>query len=111
MVSCGRRFPTHPFAEDEMRFLSTLAGPAGSLAAANARLYRTAEVGRQRLGAILAFHPRSGAVTDQENRLILTNPRLPSVPWRLPGAQGQPTDVSSASRSCANLLKETGERQ
>ena len=39
---------SHPFTEEESRFLSTLASQA-ALAAANARLFQTAEVGRQRL--------------------------------------------------------------
>jgi len=63
----------HPFSNDYVRFLSTLAGYA-ALAAANARLFRTAEVGRQRLAAILASSPDPVLVTDQENRLLLANP-------------------------------------
>ena len=38
------------------------------------RLLRTAEVARQRMGAILASTPDPVLVTDQENRLILANP-------------------------------------
>ena len=61
------------FSEEDLRFLSTLAGHA-ALAAANARLFRTAEVGRQRLAAILASTPDPVLVTDQDNRLLIANP-------------------------------------
>ncbi|MBI4769907.1 MAG: HAMP domain-containing protein, partial [Chloroflexi bacterium] len=61
------------FSEEELRFLSTLAGQA-ALAAANARLFRSAEVGRQRLAAILASTPAPVLVTDQKTRLLLANP-------------------------------------
>ena len=64
---------SHPFTEEESRFLSTLASQA-ALAAANARLFQTAEVGRQRLAAILASTPDPVLVTDQQDRLILANP-------------------------------------
>ena len=46
----------HTFTEEEVRFLSTLASQA-SLAASNARLFMNAEIGRQRLAAILASSP------------------------------------------------------
>ena len=49
-----------PFSEDELRYLATLAGQA-ALAAANARLFSNAEIGRQRLEAILEFDARPGA--------------------------------------------------
>ncbi len=95
----------HQFADDEMRFLSTLAGQA-ALAAANARLYRTAEVGRQRLGAILASTPDPVLVTDQENRLILTNPAAKRALGGLAGAQGQPTERVISQQELRDLLKE-----
>ncbi len=64
----------HPrkFSKEEVSFLDTLAGEA-ALAAANAHLYSTAEVGRRRLEAILASTPDPVLVTDQNNRLLLTN--------------------------------------
>jgi PAS domain S-box-containing protein len=67
------------FSEEEIRFLITLAGEA-ALAAANARLYSTAEIGRQRLGAILASTPDPVFVTDHQNRLLLTNPAAEQLP-------------------------------
>ncbi|HNT23535.1 MAG TPA: ATP-binding protein [Anaerolineales bacterium] len=63
----------HQFSEDEVRFLSTLAGQA-VLAAGNARLFASAEVGRQQLEAILASTPDPVLVTDQQNNLLLANP-------------------------------------
>lgn len=63
----------HSFSEPDVRYFSTLAGQA-ALAAANAHLFLTAEVGRQRLAAILASTPDPVLVIDSENRLLLANP-------------------------------------
>jgi PAS domain S-box-containing protein len=62
----------HRFFEEETRYVVTLAGYA-ALAAANARLFLTAEIGRQRLEAILTSTPDPVLVTDQSDNLILTN--------------------------------------
>lgn len=69
----------HVFSEEEIRFLNTLAGEAG-LAAANARLYASAEIGRQRLEAVLASTPDPVLVTDHQNRIILSNPAAMQLP-------------------------------
>ena len=61
------------FSEEEVRFQSTLASQA-SIAAANGRLFSTAEIGRQRLEAILASTPDLVLVTDHQDRLLLANP-------------------------------------
>jgi len=61
------------FQEEELRFLRTLAGNA-AMAAANARLYATAEVGRRRLEAVLTSVPEPVLVFDEKDRLILLNP-------------------------------------
>ena len=95
----------HQFTEEEMRFLSTLAGQA-ALAAANARLYLIAEVGRQRLGAILASTPDPVLVTDQENRLILTNPAAKHALGGLTGAEGLPTERVISQQELRGLLQE-----
>jgi len=63
----------HLFTEEEMRFIITLAGQAG-LAASNAHHFMTAEIGRQRLAAILASTPDPVLVTDHRDRLLLLNP-------------------------------------
>jgi len=80
------------FSETDVRFLTTLAGQA-ALAASNNHLFRTAEVGRQRLAAILASTPDPVLVTDQYNRLLLSNPAA----WQALGAavgtgEGQPIE-------------------
>jgi signal transduction histidine kinase/HAMP domain-containing protein len=64
---------SHNFTTEERRFLVTLAGQA-ALAASNAHLFRTAEIGRQRLEAILASTADPVLVTDHRNRLLLLNP-------------------------------------
>jgi PAS domain S-box-containing protein len=61
------------FTDADVRYFSTIAGNA-ALAAANARLFLTAEVGRQRLAAILASTPDPVLVTDSQNRLLFANP-------------------------------------
>ena len=61
------------FSEEEIRFLSTLSGEI-ALAAASARLYATAEVGRQRLEAVLDSTPEPVLVIDEQFRLLLLNP-------------------------------------
>ena len=63
----------HTFSEEEVRFLVTL-GSQASMAAANASLFLNAEIGRQRLEAVLASSPDPVLVTDQRNRLLLANP-------------------------------------
>ena len=66
------------FTDEEIRFLSTLSGEA-SLAATSARLYATAEVGRQRLEAVLTSTPEPVLVIDEQSRLLLLNPAAMQV--------------------------------
>ncbi len=68
----------HTIWDSEIRFLTTLAGQA-ALAAGNARLYATAEIGRQRLQAMLASTPEPVFVIDQQMRLLLLNPAAMQV--------------------------------
>lgn len=63
----------HRFTNEEQRYLDTLAGLA-ALAVANAHLFQSAEVGRQRLDAIVASTPDPVLVTDYQNQLLLANP-------------------------------------
>jgi len=63
----------HSFPDSEVRFLVTLAGQA-ALAASNSQLFKRAELGRQRLAAILASTPDPILVTDHHGRLLLCNP-------------------------------------
>lgn len=70
---------SHRFTEEEVRYLSTLAGQAG-VAAKNSRLYATAEIGRRRLEAVLASTPEPVLVIDEQMRLFLLNPAALQVP-------------------------------
>jgi PAS domain S-box-containing protein len=94
----------HPFSEEEVRYLTTLAGQA-ALAAANARLFLTAESGRQRLEAILASTPDPVLVTDSQNRLTVVNPAAWQVLGLDPGAsQGQPVEQAVKHERLLALL-------
>lgn len=72
----------HVFADEEVRFFITLSAQA-ALAAANARLYSNAEVGRRRLEAVLASTPEPVLVTDEQGNLLLLNPAAKEVPGLL----------------------------
>jgi PAS domain S-box-containing protein len=61
------------FKEEEIRYFKTLASQA-AMAAANAELYATAELGRQRFEAVLNSTPDPVMVFDDANKLILINP-------------------------------------
>ncbi|MGC9350337.1 MAG: ATP-binding protein, partial [Anaerolineae bacterium] len=63
----------HVFDEARVNFLSTLVSQAAVLME-NARLFQTAEGGRQRLAAILASTQDAILVVDSEGRLLLSNP-------------------------------------
>lgn len=63
----------HTFPDSEVRFLVTLAGQA-ALAASNSQLFMKAEIGRQRMAAVLASTPDPILVTDYQDRLLLINP-------------------------------------
>jgi two-component system, OmpR family, phosphate regulon sensor histidine kinase PhoR len=73
----------HQFTEDEIRFQTTLAGQA-ALASANAQLFANAEIGRQRLAAILDSTPDPVLVTDHQSHLLLANPAA----WHVLGLAG-----------------------
>ena len=67
------------FSDEDVRFLNTLAGQV-ALAASNSRLYSSAEIGRQRLEAVLASTPEPVLVIDEQMRLLLLNPAALQVP-------------------------------
>ena len=68
----------HQFADEEVQYIVTLAGQA-ALAATNARLFLSAEIGRQRLESILNATPDAVLVTDHNDNLLLTNPAAQQV--------------------------------
>jgi len=96
---------THIFTEEEVRFLVTLAGQA-ALAAANSRLFMNAEIGRKRLESILASNPDPVLVTDQHDRLLLSNPAAWHVlDLGMKADEGQPIDQVISESELVNLLR------
>ncbi len=63
----------HKFTNEERRFIRSVAGQA-ALAASNARLYLSAQLGRTRMEAILESTLEPLLVTDHQNQLLLANP-------------------------------------
>jgi two-component system phosphate regulon sensor histidine kinase PhoR len=80
----------HQFSEDEIRFQTTIAGQA-ALASANSQLFANAEIGRQRLAAILNSTPDPVLVTDYQGRLLLANPAA----WQVLGLPGETVNGKS----------------
>lgn len=80
----------HQFSEDEIRFLTTIAGQA-ALASSNSQLFANAEIGRQRLAAILNSTPDPVLVTDYQGRLLLANPAA----WQVLGLPGESVNGKS----------------
>ncbi|NPV57363.1 MAG: HAMP domain-containing protein [Anaerolineae bacterium] len=62
----------HDFSDAEQNFLATLAGQA-SLAITNVRLFQSAEIGRQRLQAVITSSPEPILVIDENNHLLILN--------------------------------------
>lgn len=102
----------HTFSVDEVQFLTTLSSHA-ALAAANARLFLNAEIGRQRLAAILASSPDPILVTDQQNCLQLSNPAAIQVlGMGLDNNVGKPVNQVISQAELVELLQSsTSERQ
>ncbi|MBT7781421.1 MAG: HAMP domain-containing protein [Anaerolineae bacterium] len=70
------------FTEADIRFITTLGGQA-ALAAANAHLFLSVEVGRQQLASILDSTSDPVLVTDHKDRLLLANPAA----WNILGVK------------------------
>lgn len=99
------------FNDEEVRFFSTLAGEA-ALAAANARLYANAEVGRQRLEAVLSSTPEPVLVTDEKSRLLLLNPAALQVPGLVASSTpGRPIKEIIPMPALLDLLAGPDDRQ
>lgn len=91
--------------EPEVRFISTLAGFA-ALAASNSRLYASAEIGRQRLEAVLTSTPEPVLVTDEQNRLYLLNPAAIQVSGLLRSAMpGLPISEAVHNQELLTLIQ------
>ncbi len=92
------------FSEEEIRFLTTLSGEA-ALAATSARLYAIAEVGRQRMEAVLASTPEPVLVIDEQARLLLLNPAAVQVPGLiLSSIEGRPIQEVVGPKDLIDLL-------
>lgn len=95
----------HKFTDDEINFVATLAGQA-AMAAANASLFQTAEVGRQRLEAILASTPDPVLVTDHHDHLLLANPAAWQVlGFEIESGRGEPVSEVISQKSLVDLLR------
>jgi signal transduction histidine kinase len=100
------------FNESDIRFISTLAGQA-ALAAANAHLFLSVEIGRRQLESILASTPDPVLVTDSEDRLLLANPAA----WQALGIaadekQHIPIEEAVSQPALVELLKsDSGEKE
>ena len=101
----------HQFSEDEIRFLTTIAGQA-ALASANSQLFANAEIGRQRLAAILNSTPDPVLVTDYQGRLLLANPAALQV-LELPGetVNGKAIDTIIQQPALLQLLQVVSEEK
>ncbi len=94
----------HNFTEEEIRFLGTLAGQA-AIAASNASLYATAEIGRQRLEAVLVSTPEPVLVFDEQTRLLLLNAAAMQVPGLVASAvPGRLIQEAVAHRELVSLI-------
>ncbi|MBN1538378.1 MAG: HAMP domain-containing protein [Anaerolineales bacterium] len=99
----------HNFSWEEVHFFITLAGYA-ALAASNARLFLSAEVGKQRLEAILNSTPDPVLVTDQKGRLLLANPAAwKALGYGMEWEQGQPIERVVTQPELLQLIHSSGE--
>jgi len=101
----------HSFSEEEVRFIVTL-GSQAALAAANAHLFQNAEIGRQRLAAILASSPDPVLVINQQDRLSLANPAA----WQVldlstEACEGQPIQQVISQTELLDLLLSTSDEK
>lgn len=99
----------HNFSWEEVHFFITLAGYA-ALAASNARLFLSAEVGKQRLEAVLNSTPDPVLVIDQKGRLLLANPAAwKALGYGMEWEQGQPIERVVSQDELLQLIRSTTE--
>ena len=77
------------FTKADIRFITTLGGQA-VLAAANAHLFLSVEVGRQQLASILDSTSDPILVTDHNDRLLLANPAA----WKVLGVTAEDSNLA-----------------
>lgn len=96
----------HHFSNEEINFVATLAGQA-AMAVANASLFQTAEVGRQRLEAILASTPDPVFVTDHRDQLLIWNPAAcHALGIELEKGTGKPIEEVISQQELVRLLRD-----
>lgn len=102
----------HTFPDSEVRFMVTLAGQA-ALAASNSQLFMKAEIGRQRLAAILASTPDPILVIDHRDRLLLANPAAKGTLVMEEGddGMGEPIEEITDKTSLIELLRSSPEEK
>ncbi len=94
------------FSDSEIHFLNALADQA-VIAASNSRFYSNAELGRQRLMAVLASIPDPMIVTDEQSRLFLFNPAALQLDGLLQAAMpGSSIQESIANQDLVNLIQQ-----
>jgi two-component system phosphate regulon sensor histidine kinase PhoR len=92
------------FTDEEIRFLGTLAGQA-AVAVSNALLYASAEIGRQRLEAVLVSTPEPVLVFDEQARLLLVNAAALQVPGLvISAAPGRPINETVSPKELIGLI-------
>lgn len=95
----------YQFVDSNIRFLTTLARQA-TLAASNHYLFRSSEIGRQRLSAILASSPDPVLVIDQNDRLLLANrAALQVLGLNLETSKGVQVEKLIAQKALIDILK------
>ncbi len=98
----------HNFSDEEIQFITTLGGQA-ALAAANARLFMTAEFERERLAAILSSTPDPVLVTDQNNCLLLMNAEAwQALDLGIDASIGKPIEEVITQTALIDLLRLAG---
>lgn len=93
------------FSDEELRFFNVLAGQA-ALAAANAALFCSTEVARQRLEAVLSSAPEPVMVFNENFQLLLINPAARGLEFLInPTSPGAKIEMVINNRELISLIK------
>ena len=95
------------FSETDISFFTALAGQA-SLAVANANLFQSVEIGRQRMEAVINSSPDPILVFNSNNRLLLLNPAAMEVPQLIMrNDSGAPVDEVVTNHILIEMIRQT----